>query len=318
MATTLVTGAGGFVGAALVRRLLRDGHDVTAVVRPGPTPWRLEELRDDVEVAAVELRDGEAAAAAVERRRADWIFHLAAHGAYSWQTDLEQMIRVNLAATSAVLDGFARSEGQAFVHSGSSSEYGRKNHAPAETEQLDPNSHYAITKAAATHLCRYFARTNRVRAVTLRLYSAYGPWEDPRRLIPTLVSSGLNGAYPPLADPTIARDFVYVDDVCEALLQAASRPGVASDAVINIGRGVQTTLAELVGVARTVFALGGEPQWGTMVDRSWDTDVWVADPRLAASALGWRATTALEDGLRQTGEWIAGQGELRRRYNERG
>jgi len=318
MATTLVTGAGGFVGAALVRRLLRDGHDVTAIVRPGPTPWRLEELRDDVEVAAVELRDGEATAAAVERRRPDWIFHLAAHGAYSWQTDLEQMIRVNLAATSAVLDGFARSEGQAFVHSGSSSEYGRKNHAPAETEALDPNSHYAITKAAATHLCRYFARTNGVRAVTLRLYSAYGPWEDPRRLIPALVSSGLNGAYPPLADPTIARDFVYVDDVCEALVQAASRPGVASDAVINIGRGTQTTLAELVGVARRVFAVSGEPPWGTMVDRSWDTDIWVADPRLAASALGWRATTALEDGLRQTGEWIAGQGELRRRYNERG
>jgi len=204
---------------------------------------------------------GEATAAAVERRRPDWIFHLAAHGAYSWQTDLEQMIRVNLAATSAVLDGFARSEGQAFVHSGSSSEYGRKNHAPAETEALDPNSHYAITKAAATHLCRYFARTNGVRAVTLRLYSAYGPWEDPRRLIPALVSSGLNGAYPPLADPTIARDFVYVDDVCEALVQAASRPGVASDAVINIGRGTQTTLAELVGVARRVFAVSGEPPW---------------------------------------------------------
>src|SRR6185436_2537188 len=105
---------------------------------------------------------------------------------------------------------------EAFVNAGSSSEYGFKDHAPAETEWLEPNSDYAVTKAAATLYCRQVAVSGRLPLCTLRLYSIYGPYEEPTRLIPTLILHGTEGALPALAAPDTARDYVHVDDASEA------------------------------------------------------------------------------------------------------
>jgi len=106
---------------------------------------------------------------------------------------------------------------------GSSSEYGVKDHAPAENEQLEPNSDYAVAKAAATLLASHLGRERGLPVATLRLYSVFGPFEEPDRFIPTLVVHALRGQLPPLVDPAIARDFVYLDDVVEAFLLTAAR-----------------------------------------------------------------------------------------------
>src|SRR4029453_12977117 len=84
-------------------------------------------------------------------------------------------------------------------------------------------------------------------AVVLRLYSAYGPWEHPDRLMPTLLARGLDGDLPPLVSPSVARDFVYVEDVCSAFVLAAGAP---RGRVYNVGSGRQTTVAEIVELAR--------------------------------------------------------------------
>jgi dolichol-phosphate mannosyltransferase len=150
--------------------------------------------------------------------------------------------------------------------------------------------------------------------VTLRLYSVYGPWEEPQRLIPRLVVCALDGRYPPLADPATARDFVYVADVCDAFVRAANAADVAADAVINIGSSRQTTLAELVALAKRTFKIEREPAWASTPPRPWDTNVWVADARLAEQALGWRARTTLESGLMQTAEWLRADPGITDRY----
>jgi dolichol-phosphate mannosyltransferase len=138
---------------------------------------------------------------------------------------------------------------------------------------------------------------------TLRLYSVYGPWEEPTRLIPRLIVEGRRGKWPPLAAPATARDFVYVDDAVEAFLLAAKPAEGKFGAVYNVGTGCQTTLAEAAHAAGKMFDLQAEPQWGDMADRIWDTTCWVADNRLIQEELGWRPQTEFRDGLRKTREW---------------
>ena len=310
----LVTGSEGFLGANLVRRLLVAGHEVTAIERPGGSSWRLEEVADDVRPLELDLRDTEAIERLIPQREPEWVFHLAAHGAYSWQTDLATMIEVNVAGTAALLSAARRAEVQAFIHTGSSSEYGVKAHAPHEDEWLEPNSHYAVTKAAGSHLTA-LASANGMPALTLRLYSIYGPWEDPGRLIPALVREAARGRLPALVNAGVVRDFVYVEDCCEALLLGAERgaprvPGAA----LNVGSGTQTCLADLVELARAVLGVAELPRWSTMEQRDWDTDVWVSNPRAAFERLGWSASTSLGDGLARTAAWLRERPELWDRY----
>jgi nucleoside-diphosphate-sugar epimerase len=310
----LVTGAAGFVGANLVAALAAAGHDVVAWVHPGGETWRLAELDAKARVEAVELLDGEAIEAAVERARPDWIFHLAAHGAYSWQRDPERIMQTNLVSTVRLLSACRAYGFEAFVHAGSSSEYGFQDHAPAETELPEPNSDYAVMKAAATLHCRFVAQREDLHIVTLRLYSVFGPWEEPGRLMPTLVARGIEGKLPPLVSPDTPRDFVSVRDADRAFLTAATRTDVERGSVFNIGSGRQTTLREVVEVARSVLEVEVEPDWGTEPQRDWDAAVWVGDPRKAAAELGWQAEDDLETGFAALADWLRGHRGLWPRY----
>jgi len=312
----LVTGAAGFIGAALARRLLAEGHAVTLLVGPTSDLWRVEQLRGDAELVAVDLRDAGAVEAAMGRARPELVFHLAAHGAYSWQQSLPRMIETNVAGIAHVVEAAHRAGVRAIVNAGSSSEYGLKDHAPPEYELPEPNSGYAITKAAATLYGGWAARSRQQAVTTLRLYSAYGPWEEPRRLIPAVVVHGLDGRLPPLVDPRIARDFVYLEDVLDAFRLAAERARPGEGAVYNVGSGAQTTLRDLAEAARRVFGIAEQPAWGSFPARHWDTDVWVADPRRIEAGLGWRARTPIDEGLAATARWLEQRPELAARYRD--
>ena len=284
---------------------------MAAVVRPGGDDWRLDGL--DVERLELDLRE-EGAAASALAGAPEWLFHLAAHGAYSWQTDARAIVETSLTTTVRLLEAAAAQGLEAFVHTGSSSEYGAKDYAPDEEEALEPNSVYGAAKAAATLYCRSAARERDAHVVTLRLYSVYGPYEEPRRFVPTLLVHALDGTLPPLVAPETARDFVYVDDVCEALVAAAGASTLPRGTILNIGSGRQTTIGDIVAVARRLFALEVEPEWGTYEPRAWDTSSWVANPARARELLGWQARTTLDEGLAATGDWLQASPLLERVY----
>jgi dolichol-phosphate mannosyltransferase len=304
MKRVLITGGTGFVGANLARRLLRDGHRVHLLVRSRHHPWRIEEIRAHVAWHEGELGDADWLRQVVGAIRPEWVFHLAVYGAYPFQTDLRQMIQTNLVTTVNLVEASLAAECEVLVNTGSSSEYGFRDHAPAETEALEPNSHYAVTKASATLYCRHVARDRRARVPTLRLYSVYGPYEAPSRLMPALIVRGLRNEWPPLVDPEVARDYVYVEDVCEAYCRAAAQPGPEWGAVYNVGTGRQTALREVVEVARAELGITAEPQWNTMTSRSWDTHVWVADNRKIRRELGWEPRYTLKQGFGEMAQWF--------------
>jgi nucleoside-diphosphate-sugar epimerase len=306
----LVTGAAGFIGANLVGRALADGHDVTALVRPGGTGWRLDEVREHIQIVEVDVLDAIAVKDFLQRARPRWVFHLAAHGAYSWQNNARQIADTNFVATVNLVEAASAAGCEAFVQAGSSSEYGFKDHAPDENELPEPNSVYAATKVAAGMYCQHVARRDGLRAVTLRLYSIYGAFEDPRRLIPTLITRGLRNELPPLVEADVARDFVAVDDAVEAFVLAASIPTLEPGAVYNVGSGTQTTVGETVELARRTLHITAEPDWGSAKSRDWDATVWRADTRKIRAELGWSPRLDLQAGFERTVAWLQGTPEV--------
>lgn len=312
----LVTGAGGFVGANLTRRFLLDGHDVHVLLRPGHDLWRIESILSDLHVHDADLRDRESVRATIRRARPDWIFHMGVYGAYPTQTDVDRIFATNIIGTANVLETAVQAGFEAFVNTGSSSEYGFADHAPLENEVLRPNSVYAVSKAAASMYCTFAAESRGLPLVTFRLYSVYGPWEEPTRLIPALIEHGRHGRLPPLVGPETARDFVYVDDVVDAYVAAAECASLRPGAVYNVGSGTSLTLADVVATAKEVLHVTDEPRWRSMPQRSWDSHVWISDCRLIGHDMGWAASRDFATGLRETADWFEAHPELFERYRD--
>lgn len=317
MKRVIVTGGSGFVGANAVRRLLHDGHELHLFVRASHQSWRLDEIAGHVRRHELDVHDREGVRRAVADIKPDWVFHLAAYGAYSTQTGIDRMVETNIRGTAALLDACVDAGVESFVHTGSSSEYGYKDHAAAEDERIEPNSDYAVTKAAATHYCQLMARRRDMHVVTVRLYSIYGPYEEPARLWPTLVVLGLRGRLPPLVNANIARDFVYVDEAVDAMIRVASRTTLPRGSVYNVCSGTQSSLESLVSAARRILDIKEEPAWSTMPPRQWDTSVWTGSALAIERATGWRATIGIEAGLEKMAAWFRENPHMLQLYESR-
>jgi len=300
----LVLGASGFIGANLFRMLSRKRSDVFGT-SSSASAWRLEGLPADRIISGdllVEFNLAKTLDAVAPRT----VFGCVAYGAYSFETDYSLIYKTNVSFTARLLEELRARGAYRYIHAGTSSEYGDHASAPKEDSALTPNSHYSVSKAAASGLIYYAGKRLAFGCANLRLYSVYGPYEDSSRLIPTLVARGVDGTYPDFVDPDISRDFIYVDDACEAFVDAAIglRQELYGES-FNIGSGQQTTIAEVAGLARDIFHLAGRPHF-TMPKRDWDVAHWYADPSKARSELGWEVRTPLRIGLERTAAWYRG------------
>jgi dolichol-phosphate mannosyltransferase len=298
-----VVGASGFIGAKLFFSLSRLRPDVFAVSRQVESSWRLLHgpYANRITLDITQAREVQAA---VKKHQPRTVFNLSAYGAYERQNIPARIHEVNYTGTFNLVAALHEAGCDAFVQAGTSSEYGLNCAAPAESDALEPNSDYAVSKAAASYLLGFYGRTKRFPCTHLRLYSAYGPWEERDRLIPTLVRLGLQGQYPPLVNPAISRDFVYVDDCTRAFVRAALGPcRLNPGRAFNIATGTKTTLAEIARQAQTTFGIAAAPVFGAMPERKWDLPDWYGNPARAAAELGWTSRVALADGLALAAAW---------------
>lgn len=298
----IVIGASGFVGANLLHRLLAVRSDVIGTLFSGDT-WRLEGVSSS-NIAFLNMQDPVSVTSLIRRIAPKTIFDCSSFGAYSFEKDYERIHSTNYVSFIRLLEEVADLGLSAYIHAGSSSEYGLNSAAPAEDATLVPNSHYAVSKVAASAAISYFGKIRGVPITNLRLYGVYGPYEDSSRLIPTLCEHTLRGNLPLFARQEVTRDFIYIDDVIEAFADAALQmgPQIAGES-INIGTGQQTSLAMLAELARDIFKIDSEPQFNPDVGRAWDTDNWYANPQKAQRLIGWTARVGLAEGLQRTQSW---------------
>jgi nucleoside-diphosphate-sugar epimerase len=300
--SVLLTGAAGFIGANLARRLIELGAKVHAMVRPPTSLWRLEDVATGLQIQRVDMTDRASLEDAVRTAAPDVLFHLAATGAARHDGDLEQLFRTNVLGTVNLLAASEPLSYSRFVHVGGSSEYGPRKAPLRESDCPNPVTPYGASKAASTIACQQFARAHRRPIVILRPFSVYGPWEAPSRLIPTATLAAFEGAELPLTPPGYRRDFVYVGDVVDACLLAATADVPAGD-VVNVGTGREWTNEEVV---RAIERVSGRPihtSVGQYRPRLSDTEHWVADTSKAERVLGWKAGRTLNAGLEESVSW---------------
>jgi nucleoside-diphosphate-sugar epimerase len=291
----LITGAAGFIGSHLTRRLIAEGAHVAACVLNESDQRTLADVAGDVSFYKVDIGDPADVEQAVTRTRPGIIFHLAAVGmsmpCASWQA----AVRVNVEGTRNLIEAARQVGVQRFVHTGTAFEHGY----PDDVEQMDSLGMYAASKTAASQLVR---DSRGLSAVILRLFAVYGPGQSAQSLVPGAVLAALAGRDFATTRGEQGRDFVFIGDVVEGYVRAAIAGGIDGQA-IDLGTGVTCSVQELV---TRIFELAGSsarPLIGALPYRSGEMMHQVADPRPARELLGWQAGVSLEAGLRQTIEW---------------
>ncbi len=297
--SVLVTGATGFIGPHLVRRLVAAGARVTC---PVVSQAERRSLPSGVAAHVLDLRDAEAVPAAVRAVQPALVFHLAAVGVTEFGVNPLTAVQVNVTGTLNLLLALAGSGYRRLVFVGTSHEYGDNPPPFREDQPPAPANVYAASKSAAWLFCRMYHQTQNWPLVGVRPFGVYGPGQRPPAFLPALIRSALRGHNFAMTGGEQVRDLVYVEDVVEGLLRAAATPGVEGQ-VFNLCSGQGVSLAEL---ARRVVALMGDPvrvELGALPYRP-DT-IWrmVGDNARAREALGWQPAVSLDEGLRRTVAW---------------
>ena len=307
---TLVTGGAGFIGSALVDRLLAEGCTVDVVddLSTGSLA-NLSEARaipgrrmsfQRLDVANLEIADY------IARKKPEVVFHLAA------QADVRVSVArpsfdaaVNIGGTLNVLEGCLRAGTRKVCFSASGGTlYGKPQDIPTrEGAPWKPESPYGVSKKAALDYMHYYREVRGLEYCALALANVFGPRQDPRGEagVVAIFAGRMLDRIPAtiFGDGTQTRDFVYLDDVVDAFWRSATRAG---GLVINIGTGVETSVQALhdtmAALTATRHAARYEPARVGELQRS------ALDPGRAEIHLAWKPWTPLSDGLARTIEYF--------------
>jgi NAD dependent epimerase/dehydratase len=308
----LVTGAGGFIGSHLTERLVRDGHQVRALVRYNGRDDRgnLGDLPADiqaaVEVERGDLKDPGAVRRAVEGR--EWVFHLGALIAipYSYHNPYD-VVQTNVLGTAHVLDACRASSALVRLVLTSTSEvYGTAQTVPIdERHPLQGQSPYAATKIGADALGESYFRAFGLPVTILRPFNTFGPRQSARAVIPTIISQALARPSVRLGRLDPRRDLTYVKDTAAGFVAIAGCDA-AHGRVVNIGRGEDISIGELVEMIgrRLGRSIAVEADRERYRPAASEVERLLAGTALAQSLWGWKPAYSLAEGLDETITWV--------------
>ena len=309
----VVTGGAGFIGSTLVDRLAARGDDVLIIddLSTGSTD-NLADARaagsGTVELAVADI--GETGTAElVAGHRPDVVFHLAAQADVRLSVDAPVSdARTNVIGLLRVLDGAHAGGARKLVFASSGGTiYGEADPALLPFDEDTPQrplSPYGVAKLAGGLYLDVYRALHGLAGTTLALANVYGPRQDPQGEagVVAIFAGRLLSGQPCTVFGTgeQTRDFVYVDDVTDALLTAAER---ADGQLLNIGTGVEISVNDLYRTMAGMVGGPNDPVRGSA--RPGELDRSALDPTRAASELGWRPVTGLDDGLRATLDWFS-------------
>lgn len=315
----LVTGGCGFIGSAVVRHALEEGHQVinvdklTYAANPANLPGA--EQNPNYAFAEVDICDREAVDAVFQAHKPDLVMHLAAESHVDRSIDGPgDFIRTNLIGTFTMLEAArAYRAGGAdirFHHISTDEVFGSLGDEGkfVETTPYDPRSPYSASKAGSDHLVRAWGETYGLPVVVTNCSNNYGPYHFPEKLIPLMILNALAGKpLPVYGKGENVRDWLYVEDHAKALLLVATKGRIGD--TYNIGGDAE---AQNIDIVRRICAIldelrpAAEPHENLITyvtDRPGHDFRYAIDATKIQTELGWRPSVNLEEGLRQTVEW---------------
>jgi len=300
---TLVTGASGFVGACLTRRLVAMNNEVHIITRKESNKWRIQDILGRIIEHNVDLTDRDGVERLISNVRPNIVYHFAAYGGHPFQTDTYEIMQTNIMGTINLVKACSKIEYDCLVNIGSSSEYGLKHCLMKETDVLEPRSDYAVSKASATLYCLSVSQREQRPIVTLRLFSPYGNFDAPTRLIPYVILSCLQGRNPRLSSRESVRDYIFIEDVLDVCVDIVRSHNVLGQ-ILNVGSGEQHSVEEVAQKVIELTRSNVSPLWDETRDRHDEPKVWAADISRVKSVLNWEPKYDLQRGLRKTIEWF--------------
>ena len=309
----LVTGAGGFVGSAVVRLLvksIRSGDapvdHVAALLRPGGSIERLKELPStkDWSIHQTDLANRQDLERLLARVRPRAIVHTALDASAYGDVPEADRHRMNIAPLETLFRGLSGAAGARLVHTGSAWVLPSGDKL-AEDVAVEPRSVYAECKAAADRWLPLHGEKAGVPWINLRLFNVFGKYEKPSRLLPYLVSRLAEGKEAHLSHGSQVRDFNDVDDIAQAYLLALRAPESACGRIYHIGSGRGTTARDFAMEVARLTGNGGLLRFDASYTPDQDLPCLVADPSLGRRVLGWQPQADLESRIgRAVGWWL--------------
>ena len=309
--TILITWWNGFVWANLVRKLVDMWcTKVFLILRKSSNLRRISDIIDKVNVKYWTLTDQDSVEQIVNEVRPDVIYHLAAAWAYIWRDWkwVNDLFNTNIFWTVNLLNVCKEIWFEYFVNTWSSSEYWIKDYKIKEDELLEPSNEYWISKASATLYCSYIWKKFQLPVYTFRIFSAFWPYEDKSRLIPSLMLKYVNNESPNLSNPNSVRDYIFVEDIVNYYLNVDQINGKFWE-IFNLANWKQHTIWEMVGMVKRIANSNKEPNYWTTSIKQDEPKIWEADmSKTKANFNVW--LISVESGLKTTFDWFVSNKHL--------
>lgn len=302
----IITGATGFIGSNIARNLVKKNYSLHIFIRKTSNLWRIKDIVSNMMVYEVDLVDRKLLEKTVKKINPQVIFHLANAPIYHGSpSSIIDYVDVNLMGTINLIDACREVDYQCFVNTGSSAEYGAKVKPMKEDDFCQPLSLYAITKLAATNYTSFSGKIEEKPIITFRLFSPFGAYDDPKRLVTEAIYNALENKPIFLSAPHLVRDYIYIDDVIDAYIAAISKAEKYPGEIFNIGSGRQTSIEEVVKAVIKLSDSKSIIKWGTLKPRVFESKVWQADISNIKKCLLWKPIYSFEEGLEETINWFS-------------
>lgn len=295
----LVTGASGFIGSAVLPHLMRRGHKVEILLRPGQRTERLKHCLQEVRVVHGDLSNTESLRRAIQGQ-IDAVIHLAWFGVAAEVRNCPEQISRNLVGAMTVWEAARTAGCQIWVGLGSQAEYGPYMGVLHEDMPPRPVTAYGVAKLAECFATAKMSELAGIRHVWLRLLSAYGPGDDERHLLPSVILNLLEGHEPKLTRGEQIWDYLYVEDAAEAICTVLDQDVTG---VFNLGSGSTSTIRNIVEQVRDMIDPSLSIGFGEVPYRNDQVMHLEADITRLITATDWRPRVSLESGLKQTIHW---------------